>query len=154
RETSRIMWQSLLSTARRLLNDVPRTLVRGRFPSAPPGFVAPSAAREYQALERVVLTDGVSRTLFEEYAAHRAEARGEEETGWFLLGLREQTQAVVLATLPAGTQCDASATHVRFNSAGQVVGSLIVRQQDRRLAPLGVVHTHPGSLRHPSDADF
>jgi proteasome lid subunit RPN8/RPN11 len=147
------MWQALFSTARQLLHDAPRTLLRERFPPVPRPMARPNV-REYQPLERVVLTDGVGRTLFEEYAAHRAAACGEEETGWFLLGLREQNQAVVLATLPAGTQCDASATHVRFNSAGQVVGSLIVRQHDRRLAQLGVVHTHPGSLRHPSDADF
>jgi proteasome lid subunit RPN8/RPN11 len=148
------MWQALFGTARRLLTDIPRTLLRDRVPPGPPRPAGRPPAVEYQALERVVLTDGVGRTLFEEYAAHRAEACGEEETGWFLLGLRERNQAVVLATLPAGTERDASVTHVRFNSAGQVIGSLIVRQQDRRLAPLGVVHTHPGSLRHPSDADF
>jgi proteasome lid subunit RPN8/RPN11 len=61
---------------------------------------------------------------------------------------------VVLATLPAGTLADSSMTHVRFNSMAQVVGSRIVRQQDRRLTTLGVVHTHPGSLRHPSEGDF
>ena len=32
--------------------------------------------------------------------------------------------------------------------------SRIVRQTDRRLTIVGVVHTHPGSLRHPSDGDF
>jgi len=105
-------------------------------------------------LERVVLTDGVGRTLFEEYAAHRTEARGEEETGWLLLGLREARQAVVLATLPAGTQREASASHVRFNTNGQAMGSRIVRQMDRRLTIVGLVHTHPGSLRHPSDGDY
>src|SRR5262249_55986569 len=40
------------------------------------------------------------------------------------------------------------------NSAGQIVGSRIVRQTDRRLTIVGVVHTHPGSLRHPSDGDL
>jgi hypothetical protein len=30
----------------------------------------------------------------------------------------------------------------------------MVRQADKRLTILGVVHTHPGSLRHPSDGDF
>jgi hypothetical protein len=44
--------------------------------------------------------------------------------------------------------------HVQFNSSGQALGSRIVRQADRRLSILGVVHTHPGSLRHPSDGDF
>ena len=46
------------------------------------------------------------------------------------------------------------ATHIGFNGAGQVLGSRIVRQTDKRLRILGVVHTHPGSLRHPSDGDF
>jgi hypothetical protein len=118
---------------------------------APPPPAAPAA---YLPLDGVRVTDGVGHTLFEEYAAHRAEARGDEETGWVLLGLREQSQAVVLATLPAGAQRDASVSHVRFNSTAQAVGSRIVRQTDRRLTILGVVHTHPGSLRHPSDGDY
>jgi hypothetical protein len=108
----------------------------------------------YGPLERVVLTDGVGRTLFEEFADHRTEARGEEETGWVLLGLREAREAVVLATLPAGALRDASVAHVRFNSNAQALASRIVRQTNRRLTMLGVVHTHPGSLRHPSDGDL
>jgi hypothetical protein len=147
------MWQALVSTAHRLLRDVPRALLRERVPQGPRP-VATRPRPEYRTLERVVLTDGVGRTLFDEYAAHRAEARGEEEIGWVLLGLRERTEAVVLATLPAGTQRDASATHVLFNSAAQVIGGLIARQQERRLGMLGVVHTHPGSLRHPSEGDY
>jgi proteasome lid subunit RPN8/RPN11 len=102
----------------------------------------------------VVLTDGVGRTLFEEFAGHREDNRGDEETGWMLMGLRQADEAVVLATLPAGTFREASVTHVRFNSAGQAIGSRIVRQTDKRLTILGVVHTHPGSLRHPSDGDY
>jgi proteasome lid subunit RPN8/RPN11 len=102
----------------------------------------------------VLITDGVGRTLFEEYASHRAQARGDEETGWILMGIRNPKEAVVLATLPAGAERDASVAHVRFNSQAQALGSCIVRQQDRRLAMLGVVHTHPGSLRHPSDGDY
>jgi hypothetical protein len=108
----------------------------------------------YLPLDGIRVTDGVGHTLFDGYAAHRAETRGDEETGWVLLGLREQSQAVVLATLPAGAQRDASVSHVRFNSLAQAVASRIVRQTDRRLTILGVVHTHPGSLRHPSDGDF
>src|SRR5262249_58506485 len=79
---------------------------------------------------------------------------GDEETGWVLMGLRERDEAIALATLPAGTQRDAGVAHVRFNSSGQALASRIVRQTDRRLVILGVVHTHPGSLRHPSDGDF
>src|SRR5262249_28414797 len=114
----------------------------------------PSAPRSYLPLERVVLTDGVSRTLFEEYAAHRDSARGEEETGWFLLGVRETRTALVLASLPAGTDRNAGVGHVQFDSPGQALGCRTVRQADRRLSPLGIVHPHPGSLRHPSDGDF
>jgi proteasome lid subunit RPN8/RPN11 len=101
-----------------------------------------------------LLTDGVSRTLFDEYADHRDGPRGEEETGWVLLGLREADEAIVLATLPAGTQREAGIAHVQFNALAQAVACRIVRQQDRRINMLGVVHTHPGSLRHPSDADY
>src|SRR5206468_12639274 len=80
--------------------------------------------------------------------------RGGEETGWLLLGWRDADEAVALATLPAGADREAGEAHVRFNSSAQAVGSRIVRQTDRRLTMLGVVHTHPGSLRHPSDGDF
>jgi len=61
---------------------------------------------------------------------------------------------VVLATLPAGAGRQAGVAHVRFNSSGQALASRIVRQWDRRLTMLGVLHTHPGSLRHPSDGDY
>jgi proteasome lid subunit RPN8/RPN11 len=108
----------------------------------------------YGPIQRVLVTDGVGRTLFEEYTRHRSETRGDEETGWILLGLREAGEAIALATLPAGAEREASVAHVRFNSNGQALGSRIVRQSDKRLTTLGVVHTHPGSLRHPSDGDL
>ncbi|WP_149111905.1 Mov34/MPN/PAD-1 family protein [Limnoglobus roseus] len=100
------------------------------------------------------MTDEVSRTLFGEYAAHRQTDRGTEETGWVLLGLRETNTATVLATLPAGANRDAGQEHVRFNTEAQALASRIVRQDDRRLTLLGVVHTHPGTLRHPSGGDL
>lgn len=109
---------------------------------------------QYHPLERVVLTDGVARSLFDDYARHRAADRGDEETGWALLGLREARQAVALATLPAGELREAGVAHVQFNAAAQAVGCRIVRGRDRRLVPLGIVHTHPGSLRRPSDGDL
>jgi len=105
-------------------------------------------------LSGLVLTDGVGRTLFDEYAAHEAGSCREEETGWVILGVREEEEAIALATLPAGAFRDAGTGHVQFNSCAQAVGSRIVRQTDRRLTILGIVHTHPGSLRHPSDGDF
>jgi proteasome lid subunit RPN8/RPN11 len=149
------MFQALVSAASRFFNDLSRSWFREHLPpreviEAP----AAPAARTYERLGRVVLTDEVSRTLFEEFAAHREGARGEEETGWVLLGVREADHAVVLATLPAGAHREAGVAHVRFNSSGQALASRIVRQWDRRLVMLGVVHTHPGSLRHPSDGDY
>lgn len=147
------MLQALVGSATRWLNDLQRSWHRPRLTALPtPSTTAASIT--YGPLERVLLTDGVGRTLFEEFASHRSEARGDEETGWVLLGLREAREAVVLATLPAGAMRDASVAHVRFNSNAQAVASRIVRQTDRRLVTLGVVHTHPGSLRHPSDGDL
>lgn len=149
------MLQALVSSVSRWLNEVSRTLFHEQLPAA--DLLAagtPPPQRIYRPLERVVLTDQVCRTLFEEFADHRQTPRGEEETGWVLLGIREETQAVVLATLPAGAARQAGVAHVRFNSDAQALASRIVRQQDRNLSILGVVHTHPGSLRHPSNGDF
>ncbi len=148
------MMQAVVRTANKWLSELHRAWHRPRGAVVRPQPVPPIQGPVYLPLDGIRVTDGVGHTLFEEYAAHRAEARGDEETGWVLLGLREGTQAVVLATLPAGAQRDASVSHVRFNSNAQAVGSRIVRQADRRLTILGVVHTHPGSLRHPSDGDY
>jgi proteasome lid subunit RPN8/RPN11 len=157
------MLQALVRRAGRLLDDLQRSLFRFRRPAAPAAARHPEAgpARPGQAaapvayapLQRVLLTDGVGHTLFEEFAGHRRE-HGEDETGWVLLGLRNASEAVVLATLPAGALADVGVAHVRFNSEAQAVASRIVRQADRRLTIVGVVHTHPGSLRHPSDGDY
>jgi len=148
------MFQALVTSARRWLNDLHRSwLHRPLRAAATPEPRAP-LARPCERLQRVILTDEVSRTLFEEYAAHRQSQRGDEETGWVLMGVREVSDALVLATLPAGARRVAGVAHVRFNSNAQAVASRIVRQWDRRLTILGVLHTHPGSLRHPSDGDF
>jgi hypothetical protein len=148
------MFQSLVSSAQQLLTDVRRVWHQG---SATPPAVRHRDTRgpvTYGPLRRVLLTDGVARTLFDEFAQHRSRAQGMDETGWLVLGLRKTDEVLVLATLPAGVDYDASVGHVWFNSAGQTVGSRIVRQNDKRLSIVGVVHTHPGSLRHPSDGDF
>jgi len=147
-------FQALVDRASRLFNDLCRPRVHAERVRPTTGRVPAAGPVNYGPLQRVLVTDGVGRTLFEEYGSHRGEARGEEETGWVLLGLREANEAVALATLPAGTEREASVAHVRFNSTGQALGSRIVRQNDRRLTILGVVHTHPGSLRHPSDGDL
>jgi len=109
---------------------------------------------QYERLARVYLTAEVSRTLFEEYAAHRASDRGREEMGWVLLGVRGPDEATVLATLPAAADRDAGEAHVWITGPAHVLASRIVRQLDRRLTMLGVVHTHPGILRHPSKGDL
>jgi proteasome lid subunit RPN8/RPN11 len=155
------MLQALVRTAGRFLDELHRSLFRYRRPISPPDSrraverppkPGPGVVT-YAPLQRVLLTDGVGRTLFEEFAGHRRDHR-EDETGWVLLGLRGANEAVVLATLPAGAQADSGVAHVRFNSEAQAVASRIVRQADRRLTIVGVVHTHPGSLRHPSDGDY
>src|SRR3989442_15857633 len=124
------MWRALLSAAGRWLNEFGRSLPRRRGTPAPASRGSYSASH-YQPLRRVILTDGVGRTLFEEYAAHRGSERGEEETGWVILGLREAAQAVALATLPAGAGRNAGLAHVRFNASGQAIGSRIFLQLDK-----------------------
>ena len=153
RGTRSIMLQALGQIAGRLLRDLRGSLVHPRREDSQRPLGS-AASRTYRPLQRVIITDDVARTLFGEYAGHHASARGDEEIGWDLLGLRREHEAVVMATLPAGANRDASAGHVLFNSGGQVVGSRYVRQADRRLTIVGIVHTHPGSLRHPSDGDF
>jgi proteasome lid subunit RPN8/RPN11 len=108
----------------------------------------------FQAILRLRLTEGVAETLWQEYEEHRDSPSGDEETGWVLLGYRERDEAMAVATLPAGTHRDAGVAHVRFDTRGQDIASRIVRQDDRRLTFLGIVHTHPGSLRQPSRGDF
>jgi hypothetical protein len=148
------MLQALVQVTKRLLDDWTRPFLRPRLVDSELQDTRTAQAQPYRPLERVILTDGVGRTLFEEYAAHQTSARGDEETGWIILGVRGEDEATVLATLPAGAARDAGVGHVQFNSWAQGLGSRIVRQSDRRLTMLGVVHTHPGSLRHPSDGDY
>lgn len=105
-------------------------------------------------LKRVQLTDEVSRTLFGEYSAHRQTDRGTEEIGWDLLGFWQDDTAVVTATLPAGENRDASSGHVLFNRAAQEVAYRILQPGARKLKMLGVAHTHPGTLRHPTSEDY
>ena len=147
------MLQAFVSRASRFFNEWSRSLFRDRLPVVETAET-PAKKRSYRRLERVLLTDSVARTLFDEYAHHRKGDDGENETGWVLLGVREEREAIVMATLPAGAESSAGVAHVRFNSRAQAVASRIVRQWDKRLAIVGVVHTHPGSLRHPSDGDY
>jgi hypothetical protein len=149
------MLQSLAKVVRWMLDEFGRSWRRVHPPREPlPTLRVPEPQIAYRPVERLVLTDGVSRTLFEEYHDHRTGDRGEEETGWVLLGLRHEKEAIALATLPAGMGREAGVAHVRFNSTAQALASRIVRQQDRQLGILGIVHTHPGSLRHPSQGDY
>jgi proteasome lid subunit RPN8/RPN11 len=131
-----------------------RELIRAAGRRAPMGPQSKPGPVPLAPLRRVLLADDVSRALFAEYAAHRASDRGAEETGWALLGLRRADEAVVLASLPAGAGREADEAHVRFNAAAQALASRVVRQGYRQLSLLGVVHTHPGSLRHPSSGDY
>src|SRR5262245_26679576 len=144
----------MLGRCQRALGQRGGAIPAERLPSAALRELGPPAPANYRPLRRVVLTTEVARTLFNEYSAHRRSERGDEETGWVLLGWREEDEVIVWATLPAGADREAGEAHVRFNSIVQAVASRVVRQSDRKLAMLGVVHTHPGSLRHPSDGDY
>jgi hypothetical protein len=150
-----IRWRPLLGRLLRGARDLAADLTRPPPPPpVPAALLGPAAAVQYGRLRRVYLTGEVNRTLFEEYAAHRASDRGREETGWVLLGVRGPDEATVLATLPAAADRDAGEAHVWITGPAHVLASRIVRQHDRRLTMLGVVHTHPGSLRHPSKGDL
>jgi proteasome lid subunit RPN8/RPN11 len=132
--------------------------LRGSSPTPPlnqASLVKPAEpVRPLASVEKVVLTDGVCHALFEQYSEHRQSKRGNEETGWVLMGHRLEHEVLAMATLPAGAGREAGVAHVRFNSDAQVVASRILRQQDKQLGIVGVVHTHPGSLRHPSNGDY
>lgn len=125
-----------------------------RLPRQPHTPHSAEAIPALEPLQRLILADDVGRTLFGEYAKHRQSARGHEEIGWVLLGLRRGPEAIALATLPAGTMRDAATEHVLFDADVQAFASRLVRQEQRALRLIGVVHTHPGSLRHPSTADY
>lgn len=114
----------------------------------------PAAPVEYRRLTKVLVTDEVTRTLFDEYTAHRQSDRGGEEIGWQLLGVRDEDAVTVMATLPAGVERDAGTEHVRFHAEAQAVGYRILYPVEKRLTLVGVVHTHPGTLRHPSGGDL
>src|ERR1043166_1663278 len=103
---------------------------------------------------RLLLAEGVLQTLFHHYADHRRSERGHEETGWLLLGLRQGSEVIALAALPAGDQRDAGTAHIQFHSNAQALASLILRQLDKRLEVIGIVHTHPGELCVPSHGDL
>jgi len=144
-----------------LLSKSQRWLARWRGPGrevrVPPAALrepGASPAQAIQPLKRVLVTADVAKQMFQEYGAHRMTERGEEEIGWVLLGRRDLNEATVLASLPAGADRQSGEAHVIFNSIAQVVGYRYVWQVDRRLVMLGVAHTHPGSLRHPTDGDY
>jgi hypothetical protein len=134
------------------LQGRPCSVERAPAPSSP----ANSQAEESSArrVERIVLADGVARTLFDDFASHRHSARGREEIGWDLLGYRQGNELIAMAALPAGMERDAGVAHVLFNRDVQELLSHILRQKDKRLGVVGVVHTHPGNMRFPSDGDL
>jgi proteasome lid subunit RPN8/RPN11 len=142
---------NVIQQIQRRLSPMRRLLVR-QAPARHNNGAAISSSCE--SLRQVVFTDEVSRTLFAEYRAHRLGERSQVETGWVLLGHRHAEEAIVLAVLPAGRNANAGAGHVQFNASLQAVAARILRQQNRRLTILGIVHTHPGSLRHPSAQDL
>jgi proteasome lid subunit RPN8/RPN11 len=102
----------------------------------------------------MLISSGVGQTLVQGYRNHLNQERGDEETGWLLMGYREKKHAVVVAAVPSGEFREASSTHVKFNSQAQVVAGRLLRQLHDKLEVLGLFHTHPGRLRHPSSGDY
>lgn len=151
------MWSEWLSLAQRMWRQL-LSLVRPEVKPVESAGALPavSAVKGTQLghLQRVLVSSAVLESLFDMFVEHRQSERGEEETGWLLLGYRREQEAIVLAALPAGTFREAGVAHVRFNTLAQAVATRILRARDRQLTILGVVHTHPGTLRHPSRGDY
>src|SRR5687767_12112518 len=105
-EYSAIAIRDLLQALKRCANRFADRFVREprQLEAARP---ASEGALPIEPISKLVLTDEVSRVLFDEFAAHRRGERGQEEIGWVLLGLRQRNEAIVVATLPAGTKRDA-----------------------------------------------
>ena len=98
------MWQTLVKKAHQFLSQLSRWLPHPD-PDAPrPRRPLPSLSAHYAPLQRVLLTDEVGRTLFEEYQEHRSQAHGDDETA---------AQADVVLPVPA--------THELFSPAVDVV---------------------------------
>ncbi len=110
----------------------------------------PTVAR----LDVVTVAEGVLRSLESGYHEHLEGPRRNEEMAWLLLGYANDDSLQIEAAVPAGESRDASAVHVRFDTSVQALATCILRSDDPRLVPLGVFHTHPGSLDHPSGGDF
>lgn len=111
-------------------------------PSEPPGPV-------------MAIRAGVLATMFRDFHNHRATERGNEETGWLLLGRRDgQGGATIEATLPPGEFRDAGMAHVNMNSTAQSVAMRLLKRAHPHLDVLGVAHTHPGRMCRPSQGDY
>jgi len=110
--------------------------------------------RDLSPIKYMLISSGVGQTLVQGYRNHLNQERGDEETGWLLMGYREKKRAVVVAAVPSGEFREASSTHVKFNSQAQVVAGRLLCQLHEKLEVLGLFHTHPGRLRHPSSGDY
>jgi len=84
--------------------------------------------RDLVPIKYMLISSGVGQTLVQGYRNHLNQERGDEETGWLLMGYREKKHAVVVAAVPSGEFREASSTHVKFNSQAQVVAGRLLRQ--------------------------
>lgn len=107
--------------------------------------ITPGAVRIHQ---------GVLNTMFEDFHRHKETDRGDEETGWMLLGRRESGEVIVEAALPPGEFRDAGTAHVNVNSTAISVAMRVLKKSHPRLDVVGMAHTHPGSLDRPSEGDY
>ena len=58
--------------------------------------------RDLLPIKYMLISSGVGHTLVEGYKNHLNQERGDEETGWLLMGYREKKHAVVVAAVPSG----------------------------------------------------
>jgi len=102
----------------------------------------------------LTIADSCLQTLSADLAKHLASDRAAEETGWLLLGIRDQTSVHVTDLVPAGENRIGTPNSIQFDAASQVAATKAIRDRDSRVEVLGVAHTHPSGRHRPSSGDL
>jgi proteasome lid subunit RPN8/RPN11 len=148
----RIWWDKLFGpkTANHAEALLPTVEAVGEVTPVPAPVEAPPVSAE----PVIAIRAGVLATMFKDFHSHRATDRGNEETGWLLLGRRDGRGATIEAALPPGEFRDAGMAHVNMNSTAQSVAMRLLKRAHSHLDVLGVAHTHPGRMCRPSQGDY
>jgi proteasome lid subunit RPN8/RPN11 len=119
-------------------------------------------------LEKVILMKPIADLLFGEYGKHLQGPHAEKEMGWVLLGHTSIAQysnpdkSTTQSWAAMVTDIISSSTTGHDSGVGHFVfdSDEVLRQYSKLtlrklgLEVLGMVHTHPGGNRYPSDADL